>query len=204
MTTKEDMDFLFKNFPIAEVLAEKLRTMMTPGDLRVPSWHPGYFHQFLEKELPVEYRHLVTKSDFWDFSFVKELQNVPGMLTVDPVDYPALFKPFDNGRLFVVPIGLFRSITATSNLNANALRELASILVKSGHDVWFTVPEPLAPSDNDKRNALREALLALALSKPKVFAETAKTALHVAGFDSTHMATKKQVFALLEQLLEIE
>lgn len=204
MTTKEDMDVLFKNFPIAEVLAEKLRTMMSPGDTRIPSWHPGYFHEFLEKELPEEYRRLVKKADFWDFSFVKELQKVPDMLTVDPIDYPALFKPFDNGRLFVVPLSLFRSLTATSNLNANALRELSAILVQSGHHVWFTVPEPLAPSDTNKLNALREALLALAQSKPKVFVETAKTALHVAGFDSTQMATKKQVFALLEELLSAE
>jgi hypothetical protein len=204
MTTKEDMETLFKNFPIAEVLAEKLRNLMTPGDLRIPSWHPGYFRDELEKDLPEEYKSLVKKADFWDFSFVKELEKVPGMLVVDPVEYPALFKPFDGSRLFIVPISLFRSITATSNLNVSALRELSSTLVESGHDVWFTVPEPLAPSDNDKRNALREALLALAKSKPKVFAETTKTALHVAGFDSTHIATKKQVFTLLEELLASE
>lgn len=204
MTTKEDMDVLFKNFPVAEVLAEKLRNLMTPGDLRIPAWHPGYFRDELEKDLPDEYKSLVSKSDFWDFSFVRELQNVPGLLTVDPVEYPALFKSIGNDRLFVVPIGLFRSLTATNNLNASALRELASILAESGHDVWFTVPEPLTPSDNDKRNALLEALLALAGSKPKVFAETAKTALHVAGFDSTQMATKKQVFSLLEELLVSE
>lgn len=198
------MDVLFKNFPIAEVLAEKLRNFMTPGDLRIPAWHPGYFRDELEKDLPDEYKSLVSKSDFWDFSFVKEIQNVPGLLTVNPVEYPALFKSIGNDTLFVVPIGLFRSLTATSNLNANALRELSSILVQSGHDVWFTVPEPLTPSDTDKRNALREALLTLAQSKPKVFVESAKTALHVAGFDSTQMTTKKQVFALLEKLLDSE
>jgi hypothetical protein len=152
----------------------------------------------------VEYQPLVRKADFWDFSFVEELKNVPDMLTVDPVDYPALFKPFDGSRHFIVPISLFRSIIATTHLNASALRELSSILVQSGHDVWFAVPEPVTPSDKDKRNALRDALLALAQSKPKAFAETAKTALHVAGFDSTEMATKKQVFALLEELLENE
>lgn len=204
MTTKEDMNLLLRNFPVAEILAEKLRNLMTPGDPRIPSWHPGYFHEFLEKELPEEYRHLVRKSDFWDFSFVKELQNAPDMLTVDPVLYPALFKPFDSSRLFVVPISLLRSITATTILNASALRELASILTQSGHKLWFTVPEPVRPNDKAKRNALRDALLTLAQSKPKVFAETAKTALHVAGFDSTEMATKKQVFALLKKLLESE
>lgn len=204
MTTKEDMEVLFRNFPIAEVLAEKLRMLMTPGDPRIPSWHPGYFQDTLVKDLPEEYQPLVRKSDFWDFSFVEEFKKAPDMLTVDPVLYPALFKPFDTGRLFVVPISLLRSITTTHTLNASALRELASILTEAGHDIWFTVPEAVAPDDKAKRNALREALLGLAHSKPKAFAETAITALHVAGYDPTEIATKKKIFALLEQLLERE
>lgn len=195
------MEYLVKNFPIVEVLAEKLRNFMTPGDPRVPSWHPGYFRDALEKELPEEYRFLVEKADFWDHSFVKELQNVPNMLVIDPVLYPALFKPFDNSHLFIVPIALFRSLTATNDFNASALRELATLLAEAGHQAWFAIPEPVTPSDSDKRNALRGALMEFARAKPKVFAETAKTALHVAGFDTNDMATKKDVFALLEELL---
>lgn len=204
MTTTKDMEVLVKNFPIVEVLAEKLRNFMTPGDTRIPAWHPGYFRDELEKELPEEHRFLVRKSDFWDFSFVKELKNIPDMLEIDPVEYPALFKMFDGSRLVIVPIALFRSLTATTDLNASALRELATLLAESGHQAWFTIPDPVTPSDSDKRNALREALREFAQSKPKVFAETAKTALHVAGFDTQEMATKKQVFSLLEELLAKE
>ena len=204
MTTKAEMDLLFRNFPVAEVLAENLRIRMTPGDTRIPAWHPGYFRDTLEKELPEEYQYLVKKSDFWDFSFVEELQNSPDMLTVDPTHYPALLKSFGNERLFVVPVSLFRSVTATTALNANALRELADILVKAGHEVWFPVPDLVAPDDIAKRNALREALLEMARRKPKVFTESAITALHVAGYDPTEIATKTKIFALLEELLEHE
>lgn len=201
MTTTKDMEVLVENFPIAGVLAEKLRTLMTPGDSRIPAWHPGYFRDYLEKELPEEYRFLVEKADFWDFSFVKAFENLPDMLVVDPIMYPALFKPFDNSRLFIVPIILFRSLTASDSLNTSALRELATLLAESGHEPWFVTPDSVKPSDSDKRNALRAALLDFARSKPKVFADMAKTTLHVTGFESSEMKTKKEVFALLEELL---
>lgn len=201
MTTTKDMEVLVENFPIVAALTEKLRTLMVPSDSRIPAWHPGYFRDYLKKELPEEYRFLVKKADFWDFSFVKAFENLPDMLVVDPVLYPALFKPFDNSRLFIVPISLFRDLTATDSLNVSALRELASILVESGHKPWFVTPDPVKPSDSEKRNALRAALLDFAHSKPKVFAATAKTTLHVAGFDTSEMETRKEVFALLEELL---
>lgn len=201
MTTAEDMETLLKNFPIVEVLTDKLKSFMVPGDSRVHTWHPGYFRDFLEDELPEEYRFLVKKADFWDFSFVEELQNVPGLLTTDPVVYPALFKPFGGERLAVVPIVLFRLLTATDRLNASALRELETLLIESGHKPWFVAPNPVKPSDSDKRNALRSALLELARSKPKVVTDTAKTALHVAGFDTSAMKTRHEVFTVLEELL---
>lgn len=204
MTTTENMEYLVKNFPIVELLTDKLRTLMTPGDSRIPAWHPGYFRDALEKELPDEYRFLVKKADFWDFSFVKELQNVPGVLAVDPSEYPALFKSFGNDRLVVVPIVLLRALTTTNSLNASALIELETLLSDAGHQTWFVAPYPVKPSESEKRNALRVALLDLARSKPKVFADAAKTALHVAGYDKSDMATKKDIFALLEELLTSE
>lgn len=185
---------------LVEALTEKLIKRANPGSGRLPAWHPGYLQDELVAELPAPYGDLIKKDDFWDSSFVKELTAAPQFIRVTTIDYPSLFDPVISENLSVLTVPFIEWFMNTATMTPTALKDLAELLEEQDVKPWFSIPNPMEPTEADKMNALRVALKRVAQEKPKVFARLSSEALYVAGFNSEDFK-KQEVYDLLDKLL---
>lgn len=79
--------------------------------------------------------------------------------------------------------------------------ELAEILTQNNLNVPFDVPAIGQAQDEDKKIAIKEALLKVALAKPVAFTKIAKDEMRILGFDPKSFK-KPEVMALLESIFE--
>lgn len=204
MITTDDMQKLVQEAGVLDQLTDKLKLKVSSGSKRFPAWHPGYFRNELEQELPLQYAKMLDqKNDIFDSSFVTELQKVDGIVWVYPREYPSLFDPEASESLAVLTIPFIEWFMHHNQLNANALTDLRDILNLRGYQPWFSVPPVPVADDIVKRNAVREALLRVSRHKPKVFMALVDEAIYVSGFDANKLS-KNELADFISQVLKPE
>jgi hypothetical protein len=201
VTTEMMQDFATQYDVLGRLTEELTKRQDSHPDIpRYVGWHPAYFYKKLMEELPREATVLIEKDDFFDGSFIKELGKLNGALWVMESDYPALVNIENGEHLSILTVDFCKEMFHKIENNANAVRELADLLKKHGHELWFSTPDKVAPTKDSKLQALAEALFNLTQEKPKKFKTQVKAKLYTLGFDESALSNK-EIDALLGSLL---
>lgn len=191
--TPEIMQTVVQSYDLVGRLTEELckKQEEHPSIPRFVGWHPGYFFRYtVLDEVNSGIQKLIQPGPL-DSSFVKEMENVDGVLYLHEPEYPALVQTLESGPLCVLTVDFCHKVFHKIEHNANSLRELAHLLEKNDQDVWFNVPVPVTPDMQDKRQAILETLRILAAQKPKKFLSSAKSSLHALGYDNSQFGDKE-------------
>lgn len=201
--TREIMQQLVQEYDLVPKLTEKLSEVQEryPEMSHYAGWHPKYFYDYLCAEVfSEETVKLVAQDDFWDTSFVKEFKEVEDVLYVEEYNYPALVKELGGGWC-VLTVDFCKRHFSIIEKNANALAELAKVLIEKGVEPWFEVPEPVEAGATNKREAILQTLFDLSQEKPKKFLSMVKDNLYASGYVKESV-TNKEIKKILEGIVD--
>lgn len=150
------------------------------------------------RNLPMSGRGL---NSFWYSMMEQDMKQLPGIGCTSIYPHLDIFHRNESfGTTLITEDFVFYAINKIS-LRPGHMQDLARILTKNELRVPFDIPVMGPVQEEDKKQALRDALLKVAKAKPVAFTKVAKEELRVLGFDPKNFK-KPEVMALLETIFD--
>jgi hypothetical protein len=158
--------------------------------------------QYLEDIIPSEGRKLMGKAP-WNYEFHRGLANAPGIFLASTSHYPALFKKEKSHTQCVMTMEFLHHFFPIIQDNANAVKELESLLKTKSEKPWFSsLPVP-KPDEEAWEQAIMNSLKVLVEKNPRKFPEIVRESMHAIGFDNSRIKSK-DVMAVLDKTLRLK
>lgn len=160
-----------------------------------------FMREFVSRVEGIEIRQN-TVSPFWYGRMERDMQELPGIGYSSVYNHRGIFnisRDGHGGTLITEDFVYY----AMNNLEMKPGHkiELAEILTQNNLNVPFDIPTIGQAQDEDKKIAVKEALLKVALAKPVAFTKVAKEELRILGFDPKSFK-RPEAMALLESIFD--
>ena len=150
-------------------------------------------------DMPVHSRQGI--NHFWYTALEYDIKQLPGVGCTSIYPHWEIFQRGENyGTTLITEDFVFYALDKIT-LRPGHLQDLARILTQNNLGVPFDIPVMGPVQEEDKKQALRDALLKVAKAKPVAFTKVAKESLRIQGFDPRNFK-KPEVMALLETIFD--